>query len=212
MNITEIDYYNTWQESLRKRFCTLSARYVETPFKVRHTKTELEEELDYVERLMLDYPPLVRTPNDGWTRYRKGLVEHTPRAPKLELKALTLEEAGIKVIPVREWPDLIDDPDRTPLDEYVEHILDQRSVGSCAAEGAGGSVMCRRNADGQKPVKLNPYFAYHTTSGGYDGGSTLPDNIAFFQKYGCATEDAWSRSNGWRKEPSNQAKQNGLRY
>jgi hypothetical protein len=42
-------------------------------------------------------------------------------------------------------------------------------------------------------------------SGGYDGGSSLSDNVAFAQKFGICRMKLWPRSKGWRQTPSDEA-------
>ena len=166
----------------------------------------LSRELDYLECAMLDNPP---------QGCRKGLVlpgeiEQPRGVPKL--KALTLEQANIYVLSESDAMDMIASSDRTPPDAHVGSIANQGSVGSCAGEAAKGAAKCRRNADGKDTPSLNGYFPYHWSSGGSDRGSTLHDNLAVLQEYGCASEDVWPRSKGWRATPSDDAMQDALNY
>lgn len=92
------------------------------------------------------------------------------------------------------------------------YVAEGIGVHNCASESMTGCIMAIRVFNGQKPVKLNPWFAYNTVSGGSDRGSTLPDNVAFAQKYGVASQDVWSRSNGWRTKPSNEAYSDAENY
>ena len=65
------------------------------------------------------------------------------------------------------------------LRPFVKTILDQDGVGSCATESTTQAVMIARAVAGQEHVVLNPWFIYHTTSGGRDQGSAIDDNLAF---------------------------------
>ncbi len=113
----------------------------------------------------------------------------------------------IKIIPRSEWAERIADPSYKGLRSVVPVILDQDGVGSCATETAAQKIMTTRSFNGQPFVKLNPWFIYNTTSHGRDGGSSIDENLRFVQKYGCAPESVWPRSNGWRKRPSEEAKE-----
>ena len=108
----------------------------------------------------------------------------------------------IKGIPVREWSDYIG---KIKLSPSVEWVLDQDGVGSCATEATAGSVMIIRKFKGQPLVKLNPWFIYYHTSGGRDKGSNIDTNLAFARDKGVAPESVWSRSEGWRARPSDEA-------
>lgn len=196
----EVQAYDQWQAQLQTRHGELLKEYTRVKFQLRHTELELEGELDLVERLMLRNPP---------RGIRRGVARRNRLSPP---KTLTFDDLGVEPYELRDWSDLIADQNRTPPDWYVKFILNQASVGSCACEGCWGAGMCRRHQDGQAYVILNPYFPYHTVSGGYDGGSSLPDNIAFAQKYGCASQEVWPRSHGWRKKPSDEAYQDALQY
>ena len=128
------------------------------------------------------------------------------------------EAREFRRIPQADWQDLIasgEAPDPRP---YLNWILDQDGVGSCAAEGLGGADDLRRRMfhgapSGQPQATApNPWFAYHTTSGGYDGGSSLEDNLAFYQRWGCARQAVWPRSKGWRAKPSEEAYADAAHY
>lgn len=127
-------------------------------------------------------------------------------------------EADFNRIPKREWSDLIESGEAPDLRNRVKWVLDQNGVGSCASEGLGGADALKRIYSGLFPsgnnqdTAPNPWFVYHTVSGGYDGGSSLNDNVAFYQKYGCARQAVWPRSKGWRRKPSDEAYEDGLHY
>jgi len=113
---------------------------------------------------------------------------------------------AIKVIPRRDWPDLLSDHDG--LRQFVPEphgIYDQDGVGSCAAESSNQAVSIVRVFSGQSWVEFNPWFTYHTTSGGVDRGSTIDGNLAFLRSKGACPESVWPRSKGWRQQPSDEA-------
>lgn len=199
----------TYQENLQREHANLLAEYTAKPFGDRHRRADLEAALDHVEQKMLDKPPYHRNDEGVWVPRKTGLIQDD--SPD-KVKAVSLAEAGIKVIPKSDWGDIISDPNRTPPKGYVKHIFDQDGVGSCASEGICGCVAARRSADGQEHVRLNPWFVYHTVSGGRDSGSSLQSNLAFMQKYGCASHDVWPRSKGWRARPSDEAYEDALQY
>lgn len=111
----------------------------------------------------------------------------------------------------RDWPDLISSGEAPDPRQFLTWILDQDGIGSCASEGLAGADDLRRGMFHGRPsgepdqTAPNPWFAYHTVSGGADQGSSLEDNIAFFQRWGCAREAVWPRSKGWRAKPSDEA-------
>jgi hypothetical protein len=160
--------------------------------------------LDAIECAMLDNPP---------AHCRRGLIlpnemDRPRNVPKL--KALTLEQMDIKVLSDSDAMDIIASRHRTPPDEYALNIHNQGSVGSCAGEAASGATACRKNQDGLTTPALNGYFPYHWSSDGVDRGSTLHDNLAVLQQYGCASEKVWPRSKGWRATPSEAAMEDAL--
>ncbi len=107
-------------------------------------------------------------------------------------------------IPMNQWGELINSGITPDLVRFVEWVLDQASVGSCGAEGTAGAAWARGEGSGflsQGPAQLcapQPYFLYHLTSGGYDGGSSPRDNIALIQTLGCCTQAIRPRSKGFR--------------
>jgi len=108
----------------------------------------------------------------------------------------------IKVIPKNEWDDYTG---QISLKPYVETVLDQDGVGSCATESTAQSVMVTRAVAGLPHVVLNPWFIYHTTSRGVDRGSAIDDNLEFVRERGIAPMSVWPRSEGWRATPSDEA-------
>jgi len=115
----------------------------------------------------------------------------------------------IKVVPEDQWESLAA---QISLRPHVKTVLNQGSVGSCAAESSVQALMIAREIAGLPHVVLNPYFVYHTTSGGRDAGSSIDENLAFLMEFGCAPESVWSRSRGWREEPSAEAKAAALEF
>ena len=90
--------------------------------------------------------------------------------------------------------------------KHLAIVLDQDGVGSCATEAAAQAVMIARATGANvPPVLLNPWFIYHTTSGGRDGGSNIEDNLVFARDKGVVPESVWPRSKGWRSKPSDEA-------
>lgn len=112
-------------------------------------------------------------------------------------------EDHITVVPRNQWAQIA--AAQTPKRKYVQSVLDQDGVGSCATESTTGAVMLTRAIAGMNHVLLNPWFIYHHTSGGRDGGSSIDDNLRFIQEYGIAPEAVWPRSKGWREKPSQEA-------
>jgi hypothetical protein len=98
------------------------------------------------------------------------------------------------------------------VEEDHSYVAEGIGVHNCAAEGAAGCVMVLRALAGLPHVVLNPYFIYHTTSGGSDQGSYLSDTVAFLASQGCASEAVWPRSHGFRTAPSQNARQDALKY
>jgi hypothetical protein len=118
----------------------------------------------------------------------------------------------IKVIPTREWSDILEDPNRITLRSSVPVILDQDSVGSCAAESATQCVMTSRSFHGQSFVSLNPWGLYAYSSGGRDGGSNLDTNCEYLRDKGVPPLDLWPRSKGWRPKPTGEAAAEARKY
>jgi len=210
--------YDAEQATMHARYHKLLAQYMEKPFATRHTDEDVEASLTLVEEAMLAHPPLCECETeDGrkvWLPRKPGILEESPlpAGKRLPLEVQSLAESGIKVIPEAEWSDVISDPNRTPPRKYVKTIFDQDGYGSCASESVTGSMEARRIQDGQEHVVHNPLFVYHTVSGGRDQGSSLPDNIAFILKYGCASEAVWPRSKGFKATPSDAAYEDALHY
>lgn len=114
----------------------------------------------------------------------------------------------IPLIPRDEWSEWSD----TTLRDKVRQVLDQDGVGSCATESTTQSVMVARAMAGLPFVLLNPWYIYHTTSGGRDRGSSIDENLRFAREHGIASEAVWPRSKGWRKRPSDEAIENAKKY
>lgn len=108
----------------------------------------------------------------------------------------------IKVIPRNQWADYAKEISLRP---HVKVVLNQGQVGSCATEATAGAQMIDRVFRGLDFVLLNPWFIYHTTSGGRDRGSSIDENLAFVRERGCAPESVWPRSKGWQTRPSAEA-------
>jgi hypothetical protein len=124
-----------------------------------------------------------------------------PRKWKLGAK-FPLARERIKIIPRADWPALAK---QQRMRQYIPTVLDQDGVGSCATESTTGGVMTIRAYRGLPFVLLNPWFIYHTTSGGRDAGSSIDENLDFVREHGIAPESVWPRSKGWRAKPSAEA-------
>lgn len=108
----------------------------------------------------------------------------------------------IKIIPRNEWDDYAK---QTNLRPFVQQVLDQNGVGSCATESPTGGVMIGRATAGLPFVLLNPWFIYRVTSGGRDSGSSIDENLEFVREHGIAPESLHPRKLGWRAKPSEEA-------
>ncbi len=124
-----------------------------------------------------------------------------PRKSKVGQWCPLLRDA-IEVIPESDWAKYVG---KISLRPYVKTILDQDGVGSCATEATAGAVMISRAFSNLPHVVLNPWFIYHTTSGGRDQGSSIDENLAFARENGIAPESVWPRSKGWQAKPSADA-------
>lgn len=141
---------------------------------------------------------------DGWTDSKGRKPGCLPRASKPG-EWCPLASERIKVIPEREWDEILSDPAHMRLRPSVPVVLNQGSVGSCAAESTTGGVMALRSFNGQKFELLNPWFIYRVTSGGRDNGSNIDTNLKFVREHGIAPERLHPRSKGWRARPSDEA-------
>ena len=115
----------------------------------------------------------------------------------------------IETIPQGEWAELLKG---ITLSQHVKQVLDQDGVGSCATESTTQSIMMTREMEGQPFELLNPWFIYHTSSGGRDSGSSVDENLVFAREKGVAPESVWPRSKGWRATPTAEAYEAALDY
>jgi len=136
---------------------------------------------------------------------KNGLLPRTTSFGKL-CKPFAEE---VEVIPQSEWSGHIG---KISLRQYAKTIFDQDGVGSCGAEASVGAVKIVRAFEGKSFVELNPWFVYHTTSGGRDNGSSLDDNLDFILKNGVAPESVWPREKGWKSRPSIEARSEALDF
>ena len=171
--------------------------YQENPPQGLHS--QIDDELTRLECRLLDHPP---------PGQRRGLIESVGepiiRAPSLDDVFGVIDES--------DWPDAIADRDAARLRPFCWMSLSQGSVGSCASEGIGGAVMCRREVAGRPQVALNPYAVYGRVNGGSDRGSTLDANLDYMLRYGMPSQDVWPRSKGWRAKLSEEAVENAKRH
>ena len=89
--------------------------------------------------------------------------------------------------------------------KWVDEILSQGSVGSCATEALAQGVKTRKKMSGRDCPTLSPWFVYYHTSGGVDRGSSIDENLAFARDTGIPSMEVWPRSKGWRTKPSEAA-------
>jgi len=101
-----------------------------------------------------------------------------------------------------------------PYDGYVfnlevegdhSYVAEGIGVHNCASESSTQSLMIIRAFAGLPHISLNPYFVYHTVSGGRDQGSTIDGNLKFMREVGCAPISVWPRSQDWQRRPSAEA-------
>src|SRR3990167_6970383 len=71
--------------------------------------------------------------------------------------------------------------------QFIKEILDQDGAGSCATESTTQGLMTTRVLQNLPHVKLNPWFMYHTTSGGRDQGSSIDEDLQFARDVGVAS-------------------------
>lgn len=214
-----LEEYAVNVEAINSNYRTLLAEYKDK-VATRRVDMSLESALQKAEHDIFEYPPLCEyhdgygKPTGVWGPRRPGVIQAS-RLPPPITKPFSKRRGGeFDLISMSKWMELINHPDRIDMRHFVPkgQILNQKSTGSCAGEGCAGAGMCTRVASQQTPVKLNGYYLYHWSSGGYDGGSTLRDNLALMQERGCASEAVWPRSHGFRPEPSDEAKEDALQY
>lgn len=216
-----VQQYNAEQVEMHRRQHELLCRMTDQPFNMRHVDLDAEAALQGVEEWVLDNPPLYEVMNaDGtgsgnFQQRSHGLVYNVANLRSgLRTSSLVrnFPRADFKTIPINQWDDYLQGPDAVDLRPFVPFIMDQNGVGSCAAEAAAQCIQICRATGRQKPVKLSPWFAYHTVSGGRDGGSSLPENVNFALQYGIPSQDAYPRSEGWRSKPPAAAYSDAEKY
>jgi len=137
--------------------------------------------------------------------YRPGCLPRKSRFGEI----CSLAKEKIPIIPEGEWDQWIGKVTLRPL---VWVVLNQLNVGSCASESSTQSLMLGREIAGQPEVLLNPYYVYHTVSHGRDSGSSIDENLDFLRSNGCASEEIWPRSKGWKGTPSAEANEDAKKY
>ena len=211
--MTQFDDYNDKIKDLERARRRMVAEMMERPFGDRVMSDARESELEEIENLLLTTPPIIGSHDHQPVYMGTGLL---PEEDDAEVEgALTCDAANIQVIPQSQWPAYIagqNGEQQLHVKPYVKVILNQGSVGSCAAEGGAGCIMALRAISGQPHVTLNPFFIYQHTSGGRDAGSTRSATVNFLRERGCASAAVWPRSNGWRTVPSQAAVQDGRKY
>lgn len=148
---------------------------------------------------------------DGWKDSEGRIAGCLPRESKPG-EVCPLYSEKIKTIPIREWGDVLSDPNRVLLRPSVPVILSQGSIGSCSAESATQTIMTCRSFHGQPFTLLNPWHLYHFSSGGRDGGSNIDTNLRYLRDQGVAPESVWPRSKGFRARPSAESMEAAKAY
>jgi hypothetical protein len=210
-----IQSYNEQQEAHHATRRELLARMTDKPFNTRHVDLDLDVELQQTEEWLLDNPPLYEImdedgqPTGHWKRRKTGLVEDVlfPQP-----RVANYPRDDFRIIPVNQWDDWLTGPDAVDLRPFVQFILDQNGVGSCASEAITQCIMILRAIGRQAAERLNPWFIYNTVSGGVDRGSSLPDNVNFVLKHGVPSQAVYGREHGWRQAPTADAQEDALKY
>ncbi len=124
-----------------------------------------------------------------------------PRETKVGEYCPTLD-SSIKIIPMREWSDLVGEVSLRP---FVKTILHQNGFNSCATDAVTQAVQASETFAGKPHVLLNPWTLYCFTSGGRDRGSTIDGNLRQARDVGILPESVWPRNgpNGhaWHEKP-----------
>ena len=158
---------------------------------------------------MSDYLTPIIDSNNPHPIYPNDRVPGCQRRKTAFGKAFRLASDQIKIIPSSQWDDYTGSISLRPM---VRTILDQDGIGSCATEATAQALMVARTFAGLPHIALNPWFIYHTTSGGVDRGSSIDENLQFVMQNGCAPEEIWPRSKGWRAKPSEEAVEAALTF
>lgn len=120
-------------------------------------------------------------------------------------RCASIREA-ISLVDEKHWETMSKSDAHLGKREWVQYILDQDGVGSCASESACQllATMIFNDSNLQPPV-FNPWFNYQKTSGGVDRGSVIGHNVEDMVKRGACPEEVWPRSKGWRTPPNREA-------
>lgn len=124
---------------------------------------------------------------------------------KIMDRCASIRETNITIIPENYWDELSSSQWHQIKTERYLYTSDQNGIGDCAAESKDNTKHALDTFHGQPLIIYNPLGTYYTTSGGRDNGSVIGDNLEFGREKGCFPEEVWSRSNGWKKQPSNEA-------
>jgi len=142
--------------------------------------------------------------------FKRGVLPRRTRFGQLE--GVPVFSDAVPTIAVSDWPDVLADKNKPECSSLIWNVYDQDGVGSCASEGINKGNETIRKACGREDVQFNPLFVYHTVSGGYDGGSSLDDNVSFVMEKGCCPESVYPRSKGFRATPPDSAYEAALNY
>ncbi len=108
----------------------------------------------------------------------------------------------ITIIPREDWQPYIG---KVKLRSFVQVVLSQGQIGSCATEATSQSIMIDEAVAGLDHVLLNPWSLYAFTSGGRDQGSTIDGNLQRARSHGVLPESVWPRggqgAHRWNEKP-----------
>ena len=107
------------------------------------------------------------------------------------------------LVPRSDWETLCKSDAELGKRDWVRYVLNQESVGSCAAEAADQCLAMRIFNDlNYEPPVFNPWFNYQKTSGGRDNGSVIGHNVEDLRDRGACPEEIRPRIRGWRAAPT----------
>lgn len=210
-------------ETYSARHRGLLSQYLDPP-RGASDRADIEHRLSHVEDWLARNPPQYKNEKGVWLPRGKGLItadEARARATPEGLKQLEEFEMpkaprirdDFGVIPVREWPDMIQQKKQEEATNrgFVKWLWDQRSSGACTSYGMSHNVSATQNKQGNDDLEeLNPQGLYRKVNGGRDGGSSLSDNIAAASKYGIPSRRTYDAAY-WRTPLTDDAKQDALR-
>lgn len=214
------------KRNLSERYRVLIRQYRDPP-KGKSASADLYHELATVERLLIDHPPKLKTPDGRMVVRAKGLITPEEARAGADAKGLSrLRKLGtpecnrirddFKVIAVGDWADAIAERQKQKAESrrmVEDFTLDQNGYGSCGSEGIAGCIIgCERKQGNPNVERLNAFRLYKYVNGGRDNGSSLPDNLAAAAEYGVPTETVSPRTRGWKEKITDEEREDALRH